>query len=204
VQTAESTQLQFCHAKFGHLDIAVRCCPPVDHLQSPHFLSLRSSMAWKPTPYMTVPLLPLFSKGLLKEEGWSLTPGMCIDQFLSCIVLKKLYEYFFLSVDVLITNHNAESGSWVSVSLSRSNGKTLWCCWWSKFWQRQGVVLLYFQKQWGIKKEWAQRVTCDLRGFASVSNEQIDSKTLEMVSAGLQLSLRMSRQIWPLLFMLQW
>jgi hypothetical protein len=36
---------------------------------------------------------------------------MCIDQFLSCIVLKKLYEYFFLSVDVLITNHNAESGS---------------------------------------------------------------------------------------------
>jgi hypothetical protein len=35
----------------------------------------------------------------------------------------------------------------------------------------------------------------DLRGFASVSNEQMDSRTLEMVRAGLQLSLRMSRQI---------
>lgn len=41
-------------------------------------------------------------------------------------------------------------------------------------------------------------------GFASVSNEQMDSRTLEMVRAGLQLSLRMSRQIWPLLFILQW
>ena len=39
---------------------------------------------------------------------------------------------------------------------------------------------------------------CSL-GFASVSKEQIDSRTFEMVSAGLHWSLRMSRQIWPLL-----
>lgn len=41
-------------------------------------------------------------------------------------------------------------------------------------------------------------------GLASVSSEQMDSSTLEMVSAGLHWSFRMSRQIWPLLLMLQW
>ena len=38
----------------------------------------------------------------------------------------------------------------------------------------------------------------------SVSNEEIDSRTLEMVRAGLHWSLRMSRQITPELLMLQW
>ena len=41
-------------------------------------------------------------------------------------------------------------------------------------------------------------------GFASVSSEQMESSTLEMVSAGYHCSFRMSRQIWPLLFTLQW
>ena len=35
-------------------------------------------------------------------------------------------------------------------------------------------------------------------GLASVSNEQTDSNTLDTVSAGDQLSLRMSRQMFPL------
>ena len=42
------------------------------------------------------------------------------------------------------------------------------------------------------------------RGFGSVSSEQMESRTLLMVRAGLHCSLRMSRQIWPLLLMLQW
>jgi hypothetical protein len=41
-------------------------------------------------------------------------------------------------------------------------------------------------------------------GLASVSREHIDSSTLDTVSAGLHWSLRMSRQMPPLLFMLQW
>ena len=41
-------------------------------------------------------------------------------------------------------------------------------------------------------------------GLQSVSKEQMDSRTLEMVSAGLHWSLRMSRQMLPLLLMLQW
>jgi hypothetical protein len=45
--------------------------------------------------------------------------------------------------------------------------------------------------------------TTNLRGLASVNKEQIDSKTLEMVNAGDQLSLRMSRQIAPWLLILQ-
>ena len=42
-----------------------------------------------------------------------------------------------------------------------------------------------------------------IRGFGSESNEQMERSTLEMVSAGLQLSLRMSKQMAPLLLMLQ-
>lgn len=41
-------------------------------------------------------------------------------------------------------------------------------------------------------------------GLQSVSSEQMDSRSLEMVSAGLHWSLSVSRQIWPLLLMLQW
>lgn len=41
-------------------------------------------------------------------------------------------------------------------------------------------------------------------GLQSVSREQMDSSTLEMVRAGLQLSFRMSRQITPWLLILQW
>jgi len=37
-----------------------------------------------------------------------------------------------------------------------------------------------------------------------VSSEQTDSSTLLTVSAGLHWSFNMSKQIWPLLFMLQW
>ena len=41
-------------------------------------------------------------------------------------------------------------------------------------------------------------------GLQSVSSEQMDSSTLDTVSAGLHWSLRMSRQMPPLLLMLQW
>lgn len=41
-------------------------------------------------------------------------------------------------------------------------------------------------------------------GLQSVRSEQMDRRTLEMVRAGLQLSLRMSRQITPWLLILQW
>lgn len=41
-------------------------------------------------------------------------------------------------------------------------------------------------------------------GLQSVNREQMESRTLEMVRAGLQLSFRMSRQITPWLLMLQW
>jgi len=43
-----------------------------------------------------------------------------------------------------------------------------------------------------------------LPGLQSVRSEQMDSNTLEMVRAGDQLSLRMSRHITPWLLMLQW
>lgn len=42
-----------------------------------------------------------------------------------------------------------------------------------------------------------------LPGLQSVSSEHIDSKTFDIVSAGDQLSLRMSRHITPWLLMLQ-
>merc|ERR1719229_47245 len=41
-------------------------------------------------------------------------------------------------------------------------------------------------------------------GLGSVSREQIDKSTLEIVKAGLQLSFRMSKHIPPLSFTLQW
>jgi hypothetical protein len=41
-------------------------------------------------------------------------------------------------------------------------------------------------------------------GLASVSSEQMDRRTLDTVNAGLHWSFKMSRQIWPLLLMLQW
>lgn len=41
-------------------------------------------------------------------------------------------------------------------------------------------------------------------GLQSVRSEQIDRRTLDMVSAGDQLSLSMSRQMTPWLFTLQW
>jgi hypothetical protein len=44
----------------------------------------------------------------------------------------------------------------------------------------------------------------DSRGLQSVRREQMDSRTLETVSAGLHWSFRMSRQMAPLLLMLQW
>ncbi len=40
-------------------------------------------------------------------------------------------------------------------------------------------------------------------GFASVNNEQMESKTLEMVSAGDHCSFKMSKQICPELLTLQ-
>ena len=40
-------------------------------------------------------------------------------------------------------------------------------------------------------------------GLQSVSNEQMESNTFEMVKAGDQLSLRMSRQMTPWLLILQ-
>ena len=41
-------------------------------------------------------------------------------------------------------------------------------------------------------------------GFGSVSSDDSDSKTFEMVSAGLHWSFKMSRQILPLALMLGW
>lgn len=41
-------------------------------------------------------------------------------------------------------------------------------------------------------------------GLGSVSKEQTDSKTLETVNAGLQLSFKISKQMAPVLLTLQW
>jgi hypothetical protein len=41
-------------------------------------------------------------------------------------------------------------------------------------------------------------------GLGSVSRDEMESRTLEMVSAGLQLSFRMSKHIPPCALMLQW
>uniref|UniRef100_A0A0E9XAZ7 Uncharacterized protein n=1 Tax=Anguilla anguilla TaxID=7936 RepID=A0A0E9XAZ7_ANGAN len=41
-------------------------------------------------------------------------------------------------------------------------------------------------------------------GFGSHSSEQMDRRTLEMVSAGDHCDLRMSRQMLPLLLMFGW
>ena len=43
-----------------------------------------------------------------------------------------------------------------------------------------------------------------LPGLQSVNREQTESRTFETVNAGLQLSLRISKQITPWLLMLQW
>jgi hypothetical protein len=52
-------------------------------------------------------------------------------------------------------------------------------------------------------------VTCSTKihipsGLGSVNNEQIDSNTFEIVKAGDHWSLRISRQMLPLLLMLGW
>jgi hypothetical protein len=44
----------------------------------------------------------------------------------------------------------------------------------------------------------------NLLGLGSVSSEQMESRTLDIVRAGLHWSLRMSKQMLPLLLMLQW
>ena len=44
----------------------------------------------------------------------------------------------------------------------------------------------------------------DAPGFGSVNNEHTESSTFEMVNAGLHWLCRMSRQMLPLLFTLQW
>ena len=41
-------------------------------------------------------------------------------------------------------------------------------------------------------------------GLQSVNNEQIDKRTFDIVKAGDQLSFKMSKQITPWLFILQW
>lgn len=41
-------------------------------------------------------------------------------------------------------------------------------------------------------------------GLQSVKSEQIDRRTFDIVNAGDQLSLRISRHITPWLFILQW
>jgi len=51
---------------------------------------------------------------------------------------------------------------------------------------------------------WAISGTSGSSGFGSVSNEQIDRRTFDMVRAGLHCSLRMSRQMLPLLLMFGW
>ena len=48
------------------------------------------------------------------------------------------------------------------------------------------------------------RLNSNLPGLQSVKREQIESNTFDMVRAGLQLSLRMSRHITPWLLILQW
>ena len=47
-------------------------------------------------------------------------------------------------------------------------------------------------------------LTSGSSGLGSVNSEQMDRSTLEMVSAGLHWSLRISRQMEPLLLMLGW
>ena len=56
------------------------------------------------------------------------------------------------------------------------------------------------ERRAGKGREWV----ANSLGLGSVSSEQMESSTFETVSAGLHCSLRMSRQIWPLLLMLQW
>lgn len=59
-----------------------------------------------------------------------------------------------------------------------------------------------------IKKEflkvWLKWFYCFLPGLQSVSNEQMDSNTFDIVNAGLQLSFNISRHITPWLLILQW
>eukprot|EP00964_Phaeocystis_antarctica_P149098 scaffold116107_cov85-Phaeocystis_antarctica.AAC.1 len=54
-----------------------------------------------------------------------------------------------------------------------------------------------------FNNSWAISGTSGSFGLGSVSNDEIDSSTFEIVSAGLHWSLRMSRQMAPLLFTLQ-
>ena len=53
------------------------------------------------------------------------------------------------------------------------------------------------------KKRVKEREKGDELGLQSVRSEQIERRTLDIVRAGLQLSFRMSRQMLPLLLMLQ-
>ena len=55
-----------------------------------------------------------------------------------------------------------------------------------------------------VRKICAFSGTSGSSGFGSVSSEQIDSRTLLIVSAGYHWSFRMSRQIPPFALMLQW
>ena len=52
-------------------------------------------------------------------------------------------------------------------------------------------------------KKVLKKIKCNSRGLGSVNNEHIDNKTLEIVKAGDQLFLRISRQIRPVQSILQ-
>lgn len=55
-----------------------------------------------------------------------------------------------------------------------------------------------------VLRSWAMSGTRGSSGLGSVRREQMERRTFDMVSAGDHWSLRISRQIPPLLFMLQW
>lgn len=70
------------------------------------------------------------------------------------------------------------------------------------FWVHSFAVSLYFER-W-VLYNLAISGTSGSSGFGSVSREQMDKRTFEMVRAGLHCERRMSKQILPLLLILGW
>ena len=70
------------------------------------------------------------------------------------------------------------------------------------FWVQLRAVASYLVLS--VLYMWAISGTRGSSGFGSVSSEQMESSTLEMVSAGLHCSFRISRQMLPLLLILGW
>uniref|UniRef100_A0A0A9D8W3 Csu456(Uce) n=1 Tax=Arundo donax TaxID=35708 RepID=A0A0A9D8W3_ARUDO len=75
-------------------------------------------------------------------------------------------------------------------------------CYMAYLWVQVLAVFSYLCRS--VLYMWAISGTRGSSGFGSVSSEQIDSNTLEIVSAGLHWSFKMSRQMLPLLLIFGW